>query len=252
MKLSLPSFLPSFFVKENKQTLSSNGTMFMDSSCDGVYTTTVNNLLQKMKKAAGRMMAVLFVFALTTFDVNAQTVLSSKSANGNYTTTIPAGVTSITVQAWGAGGGGGGNNNGSPSSTGGGGGAYTTLTKAVTPAQIFNFTVGKGGSGGPQGGTAASDAGIAGNNSYFGNTTPGVQTGASVIAVNGGGGTNGGSVGAGGLFSNCTPSTANVAFSGGNGGNYNTNSRNFRSGGGGGSSAGIGQMGMTVYQLQLP
>src|SRR5215469_13329441 len=47
----------------------------------------------------------------------------SQTANGNYSWTCPAGVTSISVQCWGAGAGGGG---GSPSmgGEGGGGGEY--------------------------------------------------------------------------------------------------------------------------------
>jgi hypothetical protein len=68
------------------------------------------------------------------------------TSNGTFT--VPAGVTSIVVEAWGAGGAGGGVN-GSRSDTriggGGGGGAYVKKELSVTPGEVLTLTVGVGG-----------------------------------------------------------------------------------------------------------
>lgn len=65
------------------------------------------------------------------------------SSNGQYTWTVPAGVTSVDVEAWGGGGiggygwwGGGG---------GGGGGGYGIITKTVIAGTQYKIIVGKGG-----------------------------------------------------------------------------------------------------------
>jgi hypothetical protein len=93
---------------------------------------------------------------------------------GPQTWTIPADVTRITVEAWGAGGGG-------SSYSGGGGGCYVVATFSVTPGQVISLTVGQGGNGG-NGNVAA---------------TAGQSTSVSVsphgIFANGGSGATGGS-----------------------------------------------------------
>ena len=68
---------------------------------------------------------------------------------------VPAGVTTLRVEAWGAGGGGGGSNNfqtllrlDTAAGGGGGGGAYTVQEIAVTPGEILTVEVGAGGAGG--------------------------------------------------------------------------------------------------------
>ena len=117
-------------------------------------------------------------------------VVSTNTTAGTGTWTCPAGVTLITVQAWGGGGAGGGSTSTSYNEGGGGaGGSYVYTTLSVSAGTTYNFTVGAGG-------TAASGAaGGAGGTSYFGNTTAGSPTGATVSANGGGGGTAG--VGAG-------------------------------------------------------
>ncbi|HSF55854.1 MAG TPA: hypothetical protein VLA71_19020, partial [Algoriphagus sp.] len=62
---------------------------------------------------------------------------------GDGTFIVPAGVTSITVEVWGAGGR-GGSRTSNGEGGGGGGGAYSRSVIAVTPGQVFNYYVGFG------------------------------------------------------------------------------------------------------------
>jgi hypothetical protein len=117
------------------------------------------------------------VFLILPFFGIAQTIVPFSS---NTTWTCPAGVTQITIEAWG-GGGAGGPATGNPSAGGGGGGgAYvknTTLT--VTPGDSYNVTVGATR-------TASTSAVRNGNPSSFALTaTPGVLL---INAVGGNGG----------------------------------------------------------------
>jgi len=81
----------------------------------------------------------------------------------------PAGVTSVTVEAW-AGGGGGGRARGRDATGGGGaGGAYARAVVAVTPLQTYTITVGSGGIGGNSTGSETQH-GRVGNPSWFGTT----------------------------------------------------------------------------------
>ncbi|GAB1451512.1 hypothetical protein MASR2M47_15680 [Draconibacterium sp.] len=122
---------------------------------------------------------------------------------GTYTFTIPPGVTSISVEAWGSGA--GGNNN---TNRGGGGGAYAgNYTLSVTAGTTYTVTVGAG---------AAVGTGDNGQASSFG----------SVIIAAGAVGANGGTIAA---------STGSVRRAGGNGGSSSGNG-----GAGGGGSAGGG------------
>lgn len=69
----------------------------------------------------------------------------------NSTFTVPQGVSSIVVEAWGGGGAGGGVNgrsNRSRYGAGGGGGAYAKKTLSVTPGETLNLIIGSGGSSG--------------------------------------------------------------------------------------------------------
>lgn len=85
---------------------------------------------------------------ITTFDFT----------GGDQTYTVPAGVTSIKVEMWGAGGGGGGPGGWTYGHPGGGGG-YTSADLAVTPGQVLTMMVGDGGHGGNQGVGGASYGG---------------------------------------------------------------------------------------------
>ena len=160
------------------------------------------------------------------------------------TWTVPSGVTSVTVEAWGGGGNGGstyvstGQANG-----GGGGGAYARKEVSVTPGGDYTVTVGGAGGdswfstdstvlakGGSNGGTGSNGAGGAGGSSgssigdtvYAGGNGAAGQDG----VTSGGGGGAAGSSGAGGNASAGTGGTG-TSIGGGDGGNgvYNATFR---------------------------
>lgn len=72
---------------------------------------------------------------------SAQAAKQTYSAGGSFT--VPAGVTEITVEAWG-GGGHGGERTTNGGGGGGGGGAYARSTILVTPNTTYYFGVGSG------------------------------------------------------------------------------------------------------------
>lgn len=185
-------------------------------------------------------MKKVYLFSLLLFcwmASNAQTpVTETITTPGNYTFTVPAGVTSITVQCWGGGGAGGGAQNtaGIFSSaivraSGGGGGGFTQSTFTVTGGEQFEYTVGRGGSGLNNGRN-----GEDGVSSFFAHTsvtitaTGGFGGGGVVASSN----TNAGPGGNGGAGVNGA-----VNHSGGKGGDT---SGNGAGGGGGAGSTGNG------------
>ncbi|PKP36557.1 MAG: hypothetical protein CVT97_08720, partial [Bacteroidetes bacterium HGW-Bacteroidetes-14] len=143
--------------------------------------------------------------------------------NETFTTsgtfTVPAGVTEITVECWGAGGGGStrtSNAGGSGIGGGGGGGAYSRSVVPVTPGSIYSVEVGTGG-----------EASSPGGNSSFNSVT--------VVAAGGSGGVlNSTTAGAGGTSAN---STGALIYAGGNG----ADGFEALSGGGGGGAGSTGQ-----------
>ena len=149
----------------------------------------------------------------------------------SFTFTVPPGVTSITVQAWGGGGGGGGNSNNANGGGGGGGGAYSSSTiTGLTPGTDYTVNVGKSGT------TTYGSAGGPGGDSWFGAAI-------TVMAKGGTGGgaatsSSGGTAGVGGASGTGFGITK---YSGGSGGAGRTNGTG--TGGGGGSSAGTGANG---------
>jgi hypothetical protein len=147
--------------------------------------------------------------------------------NTSGTFTAPAGVTNVTVEAWGGGGGGGGrSSSGSGGAGGGGGGAYArNTTVSVTPGMTYTVTVGAGGAGGAPG----NNAGSAGGDSSFGSS--------STVLAKGGRGGSGGAGGGGGAGGSAAAGVGNVKYSGGNGAaGSSSSSSNYRSGGGGGGA----------------
>jgi hypothetical protein len=151
----------------------------------------------------------------------AQSVTRYFDRAGTFSWLCPSDVTSVKVEAWGAGGGGGiiaGSGGG-----GGGGGAYA-LTNAVTvtPGTAYPIVVGAGG---------AADVAAAAGDSTFNTTT---------VVADGGTGVNGATGGAGGTTANSTGADAEAA--GGAGSNGNTTGD---IGGGGGGSAGPSGAGAT-------
>jgi len=149
------------------------------------------------------------------------------SAPGTDTFTVPPGVTSVTVEAWGGGGGGGGrSSSGSGGAGGGGGGAYAEATASVTPGATYTVTVGGGGSGGLGNNNGG---GSTGGDSWFGSQ--------STILAKGGAGGGGGVGGSGGGGGSAGSSVGSVKYSGGNGAAGSSSwSSNYRSGGGGGGA----------------
>lgn len=134
------------------------------------------------------------------------------TANGTWV--CPAGVTSITVECWGAGGGGGQRNTNNTTGGGGGGGAYAASILPVIPGNSYTIAVGAGGNG------AASGTKNGGNSSFA----------ASVIALGGAGATNNSTTAGNG--GSASSSTGTIKHSGANGSVGGTNS------GAGGGAAG--------------
>ncbi len=166
----------------------------------------------------GLIITLLFLFTTGVFGQTTDTYATT----GAGTWTAPCGVTSITVEVWGAGGG-GQRANGNPSAGGGGsGGGYVRATYTVIPGTTYNLHVGTGGTG---------NSGGNGQSSWFVNNT-------TILAIGGRG------AGAA-ITSNTTWGTGATAYTTGNiggsivstyGGNGGNAGNNFS--GGGGSSAG--------------
>ena len=173
------------------------------------YLNSVRNtvLSSKPSTAIRLLLMVLFVSItpLVSYGQSSQTF----STPGTYTFTVPCGVTSITVEVWGAGGGGHNGYN-----RGGGGGAFSQSAFSVIAGNTYAVTVGAG---------AASGSGNNGEDSNFANI---------VIAKGGNGGNNGNNSGRGGQAS---AGIGDVKYDGGNGGSSFNN-------GGAGGGAGAGSL----------
>jgi hypothetical protein len=151
---------------------------------------------------------------------------------------VPSGVTSITVQCWGAGGGGSTITSNGRRGGGGGGGAFASSVLAVTPGSVHTITVGTGGVANNDGGSSsfnttvvvADGGGGAPSNSTTAGTggTTAASTGTTKYkggegaagggTFSGGGGGGAGTTGAGGNASNQTGGNGTSLY-GGNGGN---------------------------------
>ncbi|MDD2735492.1 MAG: CxxxxCH/CxxCH domain-containing protein [Desulfuromonadaceae bacterium] len=157
------------------------------------------------------------------------------STAGTFTWVAPAGVTSVTVQAWGGGGGGG--RGGSTNNTRGGGGAggqFASSTVTVVPGNSYAIVVGSGGAGGTTSNTAAASGG----SSTFASTVVVARGGAGGVGTNGAGGVGSVTGGVGTiLFAGGSGSAgANTTGGAGGGGAGSTGSGGSASG----SSAGVG------------
>jgi hypothetical protein len=168
---------------------------------------------------------------------------------------VPAGVTQVTIKAWGSGGGAGGGGSQTAGGAGGGGG-YATATISVTPGETLILRVGGGGAGGGYnnaggapvgvggggggytgvfrsvtpllvaaggggggGGNDESGSALGGAGGVAGGTTGGTGVGGSGSVTGGSGGTQvaGGATG-GGNSVNTVPGTDGASLLGGNGG----------------------------------
>ncbi|MGC3979521.1 MAG: tandem-95 repeat protein [Paludibacteraceae bacterium] len=161
---------------------------------------------------------LLFILSLSVWVVNAQIY----NSNGTYT--VPAGVTSIKVHAWG-GGGNGGTRTSNSGGGGGGAGAYSYSVISVSTGETLTITIGAGGTAG----ATASNGG----------TTTVVRSGTTLVSANGGTGvaSNITTGGAGGT----TGGTGDTKTAGGAGANGNSTS-----GGKGGDSPNGGAGGVSI------
>jgi len=187
---------------------------------------------------------LFFALSLITSFGFSQTTASSTGA-GNYNWTVPCDVTSIDIEAWGAGGAGGGSSSSGDSGDGGGGGAYASATVAVTPGQTISFTVGAGGTGAnSSNGTDGGDStilGLTAGGGLGGNANGGTVSGTGGIASGGTTNTNGQDGAAGGTGTG--GDGGDGATSPGSGGNgvsngHGTNGTAIGGGGGGGERTG--------------
>jgi gliding motility-associated-like protein len=111
---------------------------------------------------------VLLIIAMFPSQLFSQSTTTIFDSAGTFTWTAPAGVSSITVQAWG-GGGGGASTGASNGSAGGGGGAFATSVITVVPGTTYTLQVGKGGAKGT--GCPIPTSGGDGTNSWFNTST---------------------------------------------------------------------------------
>ncbi|TLM62289.1 MAG: CxxxxCH/CxxCH domain-containing protein [Deltaproteobacteria bacterium] len=167
------------------------------------------------KLRAALTLAMIAVLGVAGIPTSAEAGTQNYTTAGTFSWTAPAGVTSVTVQAWG-GGGAGGQRTTIGACGGGGGGAYAESTVSVIPGNNYSVVVGAAGTSGA--------APTNGGNSTFA-TTLVVAAGGSSVAQNTLAGAAGGTAAA---------STGTIKWSGGSGaagtvGTY---------GGGGGGSAG--------------
>jgi len=158
---------------------------------------------------------------------------------GDGTWTVPCGVTSITVEAWGGGGGGGARIGNNAGSAGGGGGAYVRRTISVQPGTYISYFVGAGGSG--KRGLNVSQK--HGGSSWFKSTSEIFAEGGRSVVDDSSNNNNSDEFVRGGLAVN---SIGSVKYNGGSGGFANGGAAIGGGGGGGaGHPAGEGTQGAT-------
>ena len=166
------------------------------------------------------------VWYVTAQSANFQPVTPNFQAISASTTwTVPAGVTYVDVEVFGAGGGGGGSQV-SAAGGGGSGGGYARNIVPVTPGTGYVVIVGTGGAGGA-GGTGNSGSGSSSGTSFAG-----------ILVVNGAGGGAGattGNLGAGGISGTVTVSSGGLSLQGGYGTSGNNSGSIYMAGNGGGS-----------------
>ena len=233
------------------------------SGVDSSTTTTFTLRATANTKTVDREFSIVITDA---------TVQAFNYTGSDQTWTVPAGVTSATIQAWGAGGG----SDSSGSGQYGAAGGYATGILALTPGNVMKIVVGQGGILGTQGGSAGSGGGYSGlfltsvshanarliagagggagdeNAGGAGGGTTGTDGGENSSLNNHG---RGGTQSAGGLAGDSTyttasevPPTAGSALLGGNGGADNGNGYvytplTYGGGGGGGFEPGGSQGG---------
>lgn len=160
------------------------------------------------------------------------------TTTGAQTFTVPAGVTQIIAECYGAGGGGGAG--GSGGGNGAGGGAYSQQVLTVVPGSTVWINVGLGGTGG----AILNGSGTAGGDTWLNIASNAIPTLTSQGALAKGGGLgagNGGTAGAGGAAAS---GVGTIKNSGGAGGT-NVSSDGGGAGGGCAGPSGVGGAGGT-------
>lgn len=205
----------------------------------------VFNISMKSYEATRFLLLLSFLISNTSYSQTTKTLTSSGILE------VPAGVTSLSVQCWGAGGGGGGSNLLTAAGGGGGGGAFKqgTVTVGADKDNVkVSYTVGAGGTGGSSSNINGSAGGVSIFSTISANGGAGGQGGTSLVAYGpggaggaagdykGGDGASGDSILVVGLFSGGGGSSAGTSAngnpaSGRNGGTAQTG------GGAGGSGA---------------
>jgi len=170
-----------------------------------------------------KLTAFAVLFVLLAIESVAQ-ISVTYTSNGTFV--VPAGVTEVTVECWGAGGSGGTRTNNGVGG-GGGGGAYARSVLTVTPGS-YTVTVGTGSSGTSPGGDSwfgtAATVMAKGGQSAADNSTSAATGGLASASIgnqvtrNGGSGAAGSGSVSGGGGSSAGPNAAGAAGSGSNGG----------------------------------
>jgi len=163
------------------------------------------------------LLIILVVFSISNIQGQTSTQTYTSTTSGSFT--VPAGVTSLTVECWGAGGKGSDSNTSGVGRGGGGGGAYARSVLTVVPGTNYTFTIGAGGS---------SNTAPNGGDTTFG---------ANLVKAAGGSGLTVG-VSTGALGGTVANSIGDVRYNGGTGGT--ATGVNAGGGGGGAGSTGNG------------
>lgn len=157
-------------------------------------------------------------------------VTQTLTANTDTSFSIPAGVETMVVEAWGGGGGAGGNapsNNDSASNANGGDAGYVKVNLDVSGLSTFNYRVGTGGGAGLG---RVNSGGGGSNNTGGGSGGGGTGNGSNGGAGGGGGGST--------YIRNGSDALVVAAGAGGGGGHDQNNTGVSRRGGNGGYSSG--------------
>ena len=165
--------------------------------------------------------------ACSTVDAGFTTCRQFTASGSDQTFTVPANVTSIDIQAWGAGGG-GSDFDYWRTNSGGGGGGFATGTLSVTPGQQLTIVVGSGGIA-----SRTSTAGTSHANRTYGGGGAG-----GTSASRGLGGASGGGMSAVFLSGGNTAANVQLVAGGGGGASPGAEGNRTATGGGGGLTGG--------------
>nr|WP_315181703.1 T9SS sorting signal type C domain-containing protein [uncultured Flavobacterium sp.] len=197
----------------------------------------MNRFLNFTVLASGKLRLAIIVLVVALFGNN---LSAQKTFNSNGTFVVPAGVTSLTVKAWGGGGSGGGATNAgnmiARGGSGGGGGAYASATITVTPGESLSIIVGVGGA-----------KALAGQNGNSGGNSTITGFTSSIFASGGSGGIgniDGAATVVGGAGGVATAGTTKTAGTAGRSGNTQYDAVS-GAGGAGANSGGAGGAGIS-------